>query len=81
MHAFGQKEKVALKDRLSLSPEEASALTGIGLTSIRQAVASHALPARKHGRRTIILPDDLTAWLKALPKTGNKVVSGAEAVA
>ena len=81
MHEFGQKEKVALKDRLSLSPEEASALTGIGLTSIRQAVASHALAARKHGRRTIILPDDLKAWLEALPKIGNKMVSNAQAAA
>jgi excisionase family DNA binding protein len=75
MHEFGQKETVPLKDRLSLSPEEASALTGIGLTSIRQAASSGTLDARKHGRRTIILRDDLQAWLKALPKTGNKVVS------
>jgi excisionase family DNA binding protein len=81
MHEFGQKKAVSLTDRLSLSPEEASALTGIGLTSIRQAVASHALTARKHGRRTIILPDDLKAWLKALPKTGNKVVIGIDATA
>jgi excisionase family DNA binding protein len=80
MHEFGQKETVPLKDRLSLSPEEASALTGIGLTSIRQAVASGDLPARRHGRRIIILRDDLQAWLKALPKTGKKLVSEEEGV-
>lgn len=79
MHEFGQKEKVPLKDRLSLSPEEASALTGIGLTSIRQAAASGDLDARKHGKRTIILPDDLKAWLKALPKIGDKSVNEPEA--
>ncbi|WP_456851897.1 helix-turn-helix domain-containing protein [Bradyrhizobium sp. USDA 4501] len=56
-----------LADRLSLSPEEASALSGIGLTRIREAVASGALEAHKHGIRTIILPDDLKAWLKAMP--------------
>jgi excisionase family DNA binding protein len=72
MHAFGsqkdQKERVPLAERLSLSPEEASALTGIGLTAIREAVASGDLGAHKHGRRTIIMPDDLKTWLKALPK-------------
>ena len=47
-----------LKDRLSLSPEEASALTGIGLTSIKTATYSGALVARKHGKNTVILPDD-----------------------
>lgn len=75
MHAFGQKETVPLWDRLSLSPEEASALTGVGLTSIREAVRTEALTAHKHGKRTIILPDDLKAWLKALPKAGKKAVS------
>jgi hypothetical protein len=59
MNEFGQKGVVPLAKRLSLSPEETSALTGIGLTSIRQAAASGALKARKHGTRTIILRDDL----------------------
>jgi excisionase family DNA binding protein len=67
MNAFGQKGKVSLAERLSLSPEEGSALTGIGLTSIREAISNGDLKAKKHGRRTIILPDDLKAWLKALP--------------
>jgi hypothetical protein len=40
-----------------VSPKEASALTGIGLTSIREAISSSALKNKKHGRRTIILPD------------------------
>jgi len=62
MHAFGQKEAVPLADRLSLSPEEASALTGIGLTSIRQAINDGKL-------------DALKAWLKTLPRIAKKVVS------
>jgi hypothetical protein len=80
MHEFGQKGKVSLAERLSLSPEEASALTGIGLTSIRQA-AKGPLKARKNGTRTIILQDDLKAWLKSLPIIGNNVVSDEEAAA
>jgi excisionase family DNA binding protein len=69
MHDVVQKEKnaVSLPDRLSLSPEEACALSGIGVTRIREAVGSGALVAHKHGTRTIILPDDLKAWLKAMP--------------
>jgi excisionase family DNA binding protein len=75
MHSFGQKGRVPLAERLSLSPEEASALTGIGLTAIREAISSGALDARKHGRRTIILPEALKGWLQSLPKTGNHSVS------
>jgi hypothetical protein len=69
-HAFGQNQKtvVPLPDRFSLSPEEASALTGIGTTSIRAAASGGALIARKHGKNTIILPDDLKAWGQALPR-------------
>jgi hypothetical protein len=66
MNEFGQKGKVPLSERLSVSPEEASALTGIGLTSIREAISSGDLK-KKRGRRTIILPDDLRVWLKMLP--------------
>ncbi|MEH2492804.1 helix-turn-helix domain-containing protein [Bradyrhizobium sp. AZCC 2230] len=67
MNEFGQKGKVPLSERLSVSPEEASALTGIGLTSIREAISSGDLKAKKHGRRTVVLPDDLRLWLKTLP--------------
>jgi Helix-turn-helix domain len=59
----------------SLSSEEASALTGIGLTAIRRAASSGALDTRKHGKRIIILPDDLKAWLKSPPGIGKKMVS------
>ena len=73
MNEFGQKGKIPLSERLSVSPEEASALTGIGLTSIREAISSGYLKAKKHGRRTIILPDDLKVWLKSLPDAGRQI--------
>jgi hypothetical protein len=75
MHEFGQKKRVPLSERLSLSPEEASALTGIGTTSIRAAASVGALVARKHGKNTVILPDDLKAWLKALPRIDKKTTN------
>ena len=76
MHAAGKNQRydVPLKDKLSLSPEEASALSGIGLTSIREAVKDAKLAARKHGKRTIILPEDLKTWLARLPQAGRKTV-------
>lgn len=61
------KYDVQLKDRLALSPADAAAITGIGLSSIKNATYSGALVARKLGKNTIILPDDLKAWLAALP--------------
>lgn len=51
--------KVPLADRFSLSPEEASAITGIGLTSVREAINEGKLNAKKHGRRIVLLPDEL----------------------
>jgi hypothetical protein len=73
MNEFGQKGKVPLAERVSLSPEEVSALTGFGMTSIRGAIKSKALKAKKHGRLTFILPDDVRTWLKGLPDAGREV--------
>jgi excisionase family DNA binding protein len=74
VNEFGQKNVVPLAQRLSMSPDEASALTGIGLTSIRQAASTGELKARKHGTRTVILRDDLKEWLQAMPTMGRKMV-------
>ena len=39
----------------------------IGRTSLYAAIASGDLVARKRGRRTFILEEDLANWLKAAP--------------
>ena len=75
MNKFGQKGVVPFAERLSLSVEEASAYTGIGTTTLRQAVASGALKARKVGTQTIILRTDLLGWSEARPAAGKKMVS------
>ena len=41
--------------------------TGLGRTSIYAAIKTGALVARKHGRRTVVLGDDLSAFLRGLP--------------
>lgn len=46
---------------------EACAQTGIGRTAIYELINTGQLPARKRGRRTLILADDLQRCLKSLP--------------
>jgi hypothetical protein len=62
-----KKIMVPLPDRLSLSPEQTSALTGIGISRIREAIRAGDLDAHRNGASIVILPDDVKVWLKALP--------------
>ena len=43
------------------------ARTGLGRTTIYAAIKGGLLVARKHGRRTVVLVDDLAAFLEGLP--------------
>jgi excisionase family DNA binding protein len=54
--------------KLGLSVEEASEIAGIGRSKLYEAMRDGLLQARKFGRRTIILRDDLERFLCALPK-------------
>jgi excisionase family DNA binding protein len=56
-------------EREGLSILEASALAGIGRTKIYEAIKDGSLPARKYGRRTIVLRTDVFRFLEALPAT------------
>lgn len=57
-------------ERLALSINDAVAASGIGRTKIFEAIKEGRLTARKAGRRTIILHDDLARFLQALPTKG-----------
>jgi excisionase family DNA binding protein len=52
---------------LAYSVAQACEIANIGRTSIYEAISSRELVARKHGRRTVILADDLRRWLQNLP--------------
>ena len=47
---------------------EASARSGIGRTVLYHLINTGQLPARKLGRRTLIMDDDLRRCLTSLPK-------------
>ena len=50
-----------------LSIAEACTIAGIGRTKLYEAIADGSLKARKLGKRTLILRDDLRQFLAALP--------------
>jgi excisionase family DNA binding protein len=52
--------------QLSLSIDETLAATGLGRTKLYQLINSGDLKARKIGKRTIVLKDDLDAFLDSL---------------
>ena len=58
---------------LAHSIAETCSIVGLGRTSLYEAIRSGALPAVKHGRRTLILRSDLLQWMESLPPITVKV--------
>ena len=57
---------------MALTISEVCAASRIGRTRVYEAIRSGELPARKHGRRTLVLSDDLRRWLDAMPTINPK---------
>ena len=55
-------------NKLAYSIPEASTVSGTGRTSIYEEIKAGRLRAVKRGRRTLILVDDLRAWMESLPR-------------
>lgn len=53
--------------KLSYSIKEAVEATGIGRTSLYEAIAAGTLKTRKYGAKTLILAEDLNSFLASLP--------------
>jgi excisionase family DNA binding protein len=51
---------------------ETCAVLGIGRTSLYELIRAGKLPARKIGRRTIILSADLRRYAESLPTVNSK---------
>jgi len=56
--------------KVAHSINEVCAQTGVGRDGIYKAINEGRLPARKIGRRTVVLESDLQAFLEALPRLG-----------
>jgi excisionase family DNA binding protein len=52
---------------MALNPRQSGVIAGTGHDVIYEAIREGKLPARKLGRRTIIMRDDLQRWLTSLP--------------
>jgi len=54
-------------EKHGLTIQEACTYSGIGKTKLYEAINSGKLKARKAGKRTLILSDDLRNYLSSLP--------------
>ena len=56
-----------MTDTLAYTIAEACAAARIGRTALYELIRSGKLPARKFGRRTVVLANDLRALVESLP--------------
>jgi excisionase family DNA binding protein len=57
---------------IALTIAEACSASRIGRTRLYEAIRAGELRARKHGKRTLVLNDDLRQWLESLPSVESK---------
>ena len=55
--------------KVAATINEATQITGLGRSSIYQLINDGKLTRRKYGNRTLILVDELEAFVKSLPVT------------
>ena len=53
--------------QIALSLNDVCAVTGFGMTTVRGAVASEALKARRIGKKIVVRREEVDEFLKALP--------------
>jgi excisionase family DNA binding protein len=67
-----------MESSLAYSVAEACTRSGIGRTAIYEMINAGKLVARKRGRRTLILADDLRQCLESLPQIKLRTVRARE---
>ena len=61
-------------ERLLYRIPDVAELLGCSETAARRMIERGHIPARRLGRRIVVLPDELEQYLKSLPKTGPEPV-------
>jgi excisionase family DNA binding protein len=70
MHSRINKLAMGPLQAEGLSPTEAGLVGGFGRSKVFQLIADGSLPAKKIGKKTIVLRADLMAFLENLPRAG-----------
>ena len=60
------------ESKVAYSVNEACVLVGMCRDAIYGAIRTGKLPARKFGKRTLILDEDLRTFLRSLPRFGGE---------
>jgi hypothetical protein len=55
-------------DQFAYSIEETARIASVGRTALYAEIKAGRLKARKAGRRTVLLADDIRQWLVSLPQ-------------
>jgi excisionase family DNA binding protein len=67
--------ETTMQNQIALKISEVCAASRIGRTRVYDAIKRGELRARKHGKSTLILHDDMIEWLNALPTVAPKSTS------
>jgi excisionase family DNA binding protein len=60
---------------IAISIIEAARRAGVGRSSVYEAIGRGDLKIRKNGRRSLVLVDDLKAWVSAMPEAKHRNVA------
>jgi hypothetical protein len=61
------KTEIPLAEKRMLSVNDCCALSSRGISKVRTAIATGELAARKHGKSTLVRPEDLQNWIDSFP--------------